>query len=593
MKCPNCKLENRDTARFCAVCGTPFTEAPQTPSAEEPIQPAPQSEVVAEPIQPMPQAEAPAEPIPESPQFETPEERAPKKSHKRLWIALGSVAAVIAICLVTWFTNLFGLRDLTTDFYIANFTSNEVRLQYSYGKLASNTGENLLKNLATTAESGSEVRSSSGSFSLTAGDSLAKLIPGNVISFENATVGINYSMTRDANRTVFTMELTDGAEALLNATYHIDYETKTMLLSMPELTDEVLEYKLPASPATDIDPEKLAIYLERALPEEEQLNELLSGCIEAAFSAMNEVESADAAYEVAGISQTATKLTFRLNSTTFTDILLSVVTYLEENEDLRSYLTDGYNAFYDYCVEIGREKELEGYTAKTFANEIFKALADIRNQILNDRAEFERNLGNHSIDWNTYVDGSNNILAVEFTSDSTVLFAGTAEDGNKHGFEFSYLLNGTQMLLLTAENTETDGLNNGLITLNTNGASLQLKFAQDRPDAAAITLSIFENDSELFTVKATGEMTDAKEISFPVATTEDPNVFTQAIDVNTLVKKLQESKNLRAFLSLFAASAIRQQQPIVSPSYGAQNITYYIYDENGNRTPIQDPTPYF
>ena len=186
MICPKCGLNNHDSFTFCAACGTPIAAQPapqpentwQQPAPQPENtwqQPAPQPENAWQPQpentwqQPAPQPENAWQPQPEN-GWQQPDNSMPpppKKSHKKLFITLGSIAAAIALILATWFGNLFGFRTWMTDFYISTFASPEVRLQYTYAKLAGKLGSAVSGVLETAADPGSVESTVSGTYTIT------------------------------------------------------------------------------------------------------------------------------------------------------------------------------------------------------------------------------------------------------------------------------------------------------------------------------------------------------------------------------------------------------------------------------------------
>jgi hypothetical protein len=101
--CTNCGSQLKDTAKFCASCGTPFVvpvQAEQQPAYEQP----PQQAQYAPPPPPQQYAQqAPA---------------APKKINMKLIIIAAAAAAVVVVLIAT---GVFGLAGGKTSGFLARF----------------------------------------------------------------------------------------------------------------------------------------------------------------------------------------------------------------------------------------------------------------------------------------------------------------------------------------------------------------------------------------------------------------------------------------------------------------------------------------
>ena len=646
MICPKCGLNNHDSFTFCAACGTPIAAQPAPQPENTWQQPAPQPENAWQ--QPAPQPEnawqqpAPqpenawqqSAPQPENAWQPQPENGwqqpdksmppPPKKSHKKLFITLGSIAAAIALILATWFGNLFGFRTWMTDFYISTFASPEVRLQYTYAKLAGKLGSAVSGVLETAADPDSVESTISGTYTITAGEGLKKLnIDPKMLNgldlqeLADTNIAMDYTVAVDGPAMALDVTLSESSNELIGAKICFDTEQQVMTLEIPQLDDEVYsvefdEFMDQSALAYLSSSETAMPMLDQMLPDEDLINTLLVGCIEAAFDAMGDVDEESTTFEANGVEQSATCLSVTIDGETVVDMLLGMITYLQESSDLENYVLDIVDAAKSSMGGMGVDMsgELDTISSDMIIRELDNAMEELYDEVEDQRDEIERSLNGFELEWATYVDGNNEIVALDFDLQGMRLFLASAENGGKQGIELALYredqrmggllgegdrsgdlftgdvwveVNGQEYVNLALDSfdmaTLAEGRINGTVTITSDklkGFALELTAKQSTSDSE-ITLSALYSGVPMVTVVGTVDSSNSANVSVPEATDE-----LEDFDPDDLEKLLDDSELIETLLEILPIKRAQIEEDSLLSSDDYYNDDYDYYDDYGS-----------
>ncbi len=339
MFCKQCGNELKEGATFCGTCGTKVeVESTTAPVEETAVEETPVEETsIAE----APTAEAPAATVPES----NVSYDMPKKKSK-----MPKILIIVAAVVVLLGGGFLLFKDAIMN-KLAAFGSPEAQLQTAYANTAKKWGE-LGAEIVTGINDATEKTEGtlSGKFSVTIGKDVKEMLESvsGVDLGKISTVFVSYQIAGNENEVLF--EATVGLEDknLLSMNMVMDMEEGRMAIAVPELSKTAIEFEFENDLGVDLEEftssmaqvSQYTEMLQKVLPEEELVEDMIPRYIGAMFEAITEAERKEETLEVEGVSQKATSLTIHINAELVKNIGIKLAEELENDKELESYLKD-------------------------------------------------------------------------------------------------------------------------------------------------------------------------------------------------------------------------------------------------------------
>ncbi len=418
MFCQNCGKQLPDDAKVCDACNASVEEAEVVEAQAQEVENTIEAEAVAE--------QSVAEASPESAQeaFEEPvfEEAPVKKSKKGLIVGIcAAVAVIVAAALLV--INSSALQG----FYFKTFGSDEDYFKFvEYKAFTEGTEEisNIYGELTDTLDA--EI-SSTADMKLEVSDEAIALLKQVVGDMDISWIkNINLEIEAEAENAKedLSLALKIGDETILDANAIVDMKEGGVYLALANLSDKYLAIENEATPEVS----KL-IYDEdfrKALPDEDELEEILNKYIKLAVDNIDNVSKDTEALEIDGIKQELTALEFKLTEKNSMEIAEAVLKELKKDEDVKTYIKDIEKAVKEYLGDEVPE-DLDFYDS--FKETVNEAIDEIKD------GEYDKDKA--VILWTDYVNNKHEIVGRSFESDGeAIVNYATVFNGDKFAFEF-------------------------------------------------------------------------------------------------------------------------------------------------------------
>lgn len=448
MFCVNCGKEISQLMKFCPHCGSPVA-APaekETPAVQEPeVQ---ETAPVAEPVQETPVQEVPvAEPVQETApvQEPAPQKKAPKKKKKPLfWVIVAAAVILLAVLGVAFGDNLF---------YAV--IPAETRLQLAYAGQVKTLAADVSTIYDQVLEGIDSSVTGTGELEVEVSEQFLKDALGQDLGVN--TLQLSYEMIQDMEQNRIGLEMTVSCQKtkLADLQVYLDMQAGEMIIHIPDVFQQPIRAEL------DMDYDAAAVSGMLAsmdfdfMPEGALIEKLLPKLVKVAVMEVDDVEAELDSFSAGGVKQTATCLTATITEETIYNMAIAVLKELKSDKDIKAVIKDFY-------AVMG---ESFGYYED--ADEFYKEYTDALSATIADLRDME---GDEEIcEILTYVDGNNDILAIELQAEGGKIFFGEAKKGAERGFELSVKVDGETMLLAKSKGTEKGKLYNGKFTLEYEG----------------------------------------------------------------------------------------------------------------------------
>lgn len=502
MFCNNCGKEISEGSLFCEGCGTPVAQpsvaekpAPEVMEAAAPEvveAAAPEVvETVAEAAEAAPvvvEPEAVAEPVVAEESVVQVVQPPVKKSHKKLWIVLGIVAAVIAALVACFF--LF--KDAIMGLFVS-FMPAEKQLQYTYSQAVKNFTADFTDVYTETLDATGKDQAATGS--------MVVELDGTLLSAaglpELNKVQLDYRIDSKPNNGLMGMSWTAKVKdtELLTMNMTVNTNDGTVTMELPGLIDGAVSMNLYEQSGMDsasaalskMDTEKI----KQLLPSADLLNTLLPKLTEVAFTSIKDVDSKKDTLSVNDVEQKATLLKVDITEEVLADMAIAVMRELKTNKDVKNYLQDS--------VDILADMEDELNLSIPDADEIYDEFTDMLDEGIKSLRDVD---GDEELaTFSTWVNSKFEILAIGFeVPDADVeLFIGKAQDGNNVGYQVSAHQQKNELLMILGEGTETKGKLDATFTVEFSGRELGT-FACSGFDTEALDKDGYLNGTFTFTL---------------------------------------------------------------------------------------------
>jgi len=641
MVCKNCGKELQNGEKFCDTCGwkveveEPVTEAPkaeeavatEAPKAEEAVATeAPKAEEAvaearkAETVQAAPQIEIPkmaeipvAPPVMPTVAPATPAKEK-KTLNKKAALIIGAVVAVLVLVLV-------GNWSLLANAMKKTFSSPEKYYQW----VEENTVEDAAKSAASIYSGylldSLQVYDMGGTGEVTlkldeAGQdmlSLAGLAGYDLSWLQSVTLsyeGYNKGLASQAN-----VGVSLGKNKLASFDAIVDMKSEAVYMAIPELSKTYIGVEMDEMDV-DMDADDAQETLDafkaicKKLPQEKQVQKLMSKYFKLALSAVEDVEMKNGKeLKAEGISQTCTRLEVTIDSATLADMMELMFEEMEEDKEIEKIIVK-------FCNELS-EQDIDGLDdidAEDIYEEFQDACADAAKM-------YGRYNGGDSEElvMTLYVDNKGVVrgrtieiddVTVKFlkphkgskfgyeasvTADGeTVALAGTGkESGGKVSGEFALEYNGTGIVDIAVKKFDTDALMDGNLKggftfkagsgigrlVGMSGVSmledLALTVNMDiSAKKASMSVALAEDDESWGSFSIASERKNGKKISVPsekktvfVEDAGDFEDYWETIDWDGFIKNLDKSDLPSEYVEIFEDLSDLDEDEILEELY--------------------------
>ena len=432
MFCEKCGTKLQDGELFCPNCGTPVKGRAVSDGGAQSIQPT-QPIQSAQPVPPINQ------PLPQTqPAQQDQKEKKAPKSHKKLFVTIGSVAAAAVVLVGGAFA--LKLPAKISNFFHKTVSSPEKYYQYvekeNAKELAGSAGS-LYQSLVLDSADLFEC-TSNASVTLAFGDGfdeifeLAENALGEDLSWLES-VFADCSITINGNQ--FALNLSGGLnqKSLLTLAGALDLEDGAAYLQIPELSDTYLgvdleDMDIPVDEALDYWEDFRDQYTKtiEALPSQGKIEKLVENYVKILSSCVDDADKRSATLKVEGVSQKCTVLEIEVTPQLIGDMLQAVLEEAQDDADLEDIIVETVDAF-------GGDGD-EAYDE--FLREV-----EYLSDNLGDFGDYDEDEG--TILLTLYVDGAGDVIGrlLEINSEEDDIAASfailTAENGGKFGSEIS------------------------------------------------------------------------------------------------------------------------------------------------------------
>ncbi len=591
MICAKCGQNMDENMKFCPNCGADVSAVETTPVAEATLL------VEATPvIESMPVVAA----VP----LVTPPQPPVKKKSKKGWIIAGvSVATVVALVLVCIFTPLISVIKNT---WVNLFYSPEQRMAYVYTSAADDIGEGIADAYgAVVNPANEEVSAVSGTIEVEVSSELMSMIPDIPAWLKSINkVAIDYAIEWDEDSQIgasLTAKV-KGAE-LATAKLYADVATGDMVVAVPGILTKPLKMNIaevfypvsiyknndsadssmqavaPTAQSTDMYQMLQSINFD-ALPSEEFVQKFISKIAKAAFAEIKDVEKSEDTFEASGVSQKATCLKAKITPETLINMASAALKAVKDDKDTEKVIVDFIDA---------NKTLFDGMSGE----EAYDAIAEMLDETIDELGDLDVNTDN-SLTLKTWVNFSNEILAIEADVEGAIVFIGKAQDGKDVGYD-AYVKNGDyvpfrisgkgteaknklnvtlaayaegeEYVKLTVKDLDTKQLDNGYINgefkLQPGEAlakempelkDFALRFVFEQSEKSAkMTADVLMNSVSLVTLRLTNALGEAGDVKLPSDAVSAQDFSEDMIDLNALMERLEQTGLTAIVQAVFGA----------------------------------------
>ncbi len=544
MFCKKCGQPIADGVKFCAACGEPVPKTVDV--AEVPV----------------------AEPMAETPAVEA----TPKKKGKKALIAvIVAAAAVVALAAVAIFTPLKNV--------FINMMSADKHMQYVYANLAEDAAGGFGKVYTVALKQEATAQAATGTMELQASEDVLKALASEAdvdLSGLNK-ISVDYRIEMDAQqRCLWAMGLKLQDKELAKLNLYIDIKNNKAVIEIPDLLKKPIEIPLDMadmSGASVLTMNSFENIDRQSLPDESFIQEIIPRLAEVALAQITDVERESDEFTAGGVTQSATCLTAKIDAKTALRMADAVLEELKVNESVKEVIIN----------VVDENEDLFGRTAdgEDMYDTFVDALGGVQDALDEEKDDLSAEDKKQAITLKTWVNFTNDILAVAVEFDGSELFYGMATDGNKLGFEvsgrdssevlfevkgngtltkgmlnadFVVSANGGEVLKMTVADLNLlglkDGLINGTLTFVPGGALVTeapmlkngaLKFTvKTTAESAEMTVDVLMQEKAIATLKLTETTAESKGITMPTDAVTVEEFTEDLLDAEAIMKRMKE-----------------------------------------------------
>ncbi len=554
MFCKQCGHSIADGMMFCPACGTAVEAA-----TVEMTQVVAEESAVAEPVY-QPVAEPVYQPVAEPVYQPVQKAKKGKKGLIATIVAVVAVVALAAVAILTPIKNVFiGLMPA------------EKHMQYVYANAAKTLGEDVGEVYGTVLSKTDASNATSGTFELQLASTLMSQIES-MIGVELGDlnkVAIDYAIVIDKdNECGYTLALKLQDKELLTLKMYLDLESGEAVIEVPDILEKPIKVDaIDPEELTSVDAALLTNLNTESLLDENYISELIPRLIRVSFEQITNVQRGKEAFKADSVEQTATCFDAYVTTQTVAKMANAVIEELKNDEGLK-------DAIIGFCDD--NAKLLGDVEGDEIYDSFTEALMDGQEELMD--VEDDKEL----FSFKTWVDGANDIIALEMTMQDGEIFIGKAMDGEEVGYEISATDGDTEMLSIVGEGTEKkdvlaaefivevegeeyiklvvedydlkkaeEGYLNGVFTLIPGKALTEME-SMIANAALKITTEMSENNAELIvdvqmqgaslgTIRLTAGIDEAADVTVPSGTIDAEDVTADMIDMQAILDKLEDA----------------------------------------------------
>ena len=392
MFCMKCGKQIGDGSKFCEFCGTAVVPVDAVASAEDTASVA---EVISNETVVLENTvtEAPVESSDIASEVKTPKKKMSKRKKIILAVSGTLVAAVATVVLIFYpYIENFIVKTFASDdtYYSYVETKNTERLASSVGSIASLFDRN------------SDLYNMRASFNVKIGEEVLKTLAARGdFSVDDikwlSDVGFSMTSAADKNAFAFLLGLDVGGKQALSIDVITDTKTGNLYLRIPQYDEKYLyidissflnnglyssnesnyygddfEDYLDADLDDYLDESAGGYFGESAvppimsstagvsydvlasiMPTEEQLTEMIAFYLEAALSAIDDVDQKSVTVKANGVSQSCTELSYVIDEDTVRDMLVAMLKEVKNDPNLKSVISKAFDGLKKYSQESG------------------------------------------------------------------------------------------------------------------------------------------------------------------------------------------------------------------------------------------------
>ncbi|MCH5340431.1 MAG: zinc ribbon domain-containing protein [Acetatifactor sp.] len=357
MFCEKCGTQLQDGEKFCPNCGTPVRAVTNSNGGT-------QQDAGLQPLSNMPGSMAAggevlsgngavqSQPVSDS-------EKPKKKSKKKLFVAIGAVAAAAVLGVVAFASEL---PSKISNLAHKTFSSSEDYYQHvekNNTKGVANSVGSVYQSVVLDSRDFFETTSNS-TITLTFGEGfndffkLAEGMIGEDLSWLKS-ISSSSSVTINGNKLSMDLSTSLNQDKLLSLIMALDLDEGAAFLQIPELSSTYLGVDLKKAMGISIDDvldswedfRKEYIEVIEALPSQDRIEKLISKYIEVATACVDDVNKKSVNLKVEGVSQKCTALEVAVTPHLIVDMLEAILDEAEDDSELEKLITDTVDALSD------------------------------------------------------------------------------------------------------------------------------------------------------------------------------------------------------------------------------------------------------
>jgi len=425
MYCAHCGKEISELVKFCPYCGA---------AAEQPA-----------PVEEAPAAEPAVQEAPAAPVQEAPASGGKLRGLPRKWLVIGAVVLIFALAAAAAIGGA-----------VASVASPQKQLLLAYAGAVSDVMEvtgRYYDDGLETMEKGAVLDASmelqvtelalTQALGMNPGVNSVKL-DCEAITDKNGSLGVD-------------LTLSSGKTELITLQAFLDAEAGNVVLAVPEVLSNPVLVDLGTAMEESVDYDA-APYVAQTLqdldmsflPEGEFLEELLPSLVKAALLEIDQVEKNKTEFTADGVTQKADCLTVTVTEVTLCNMANAVLEELKTDREIKRIITD----FYKLNGEL---LQIPYDSADEFYEEFVAVLADAQEELRYYEGDEEL------CRLHTWVNGDNEILAIQLLAGDIQVFAAKAKDGSNVGLEFNVKEDYQSLFAIKGQGTEKNGKFSGTL----------------------------------------------------------------------------------------------------------------------------------
>ena len=375
-------------------------------------------------------------------------------------------------------------------------------------------------------------------------------------------VNLSVATNNDGDSQQVKMGLGLGGKNVISTDCIVDTKNKEAYIAIPELSKKYL--KLELEDMGDINFDNIES-IKKALPDEEELNDLIEKYADIVINALDNVDLDDSTLDVNKVEQDCTELTLTISERQVLEICRELLKEAENDKELMELINDLVDTVVsltgetdvdvnDSIDELKEQIEDELDSLDGDGDEVF-TLVDYVNghhEIIGRAIEVE---GEEVVSYGMVKDGSDISYQIKIGEEFVV--TGEAEEsGDKLDGEFVTKSNDEELLIIQTKDFDVEEFE-GTLTLkpgasladvsdssmpiSVSDVALQLNFLKEGAD-----IKLLLQGEDLLTVSANSESEDSKDISIPddVCDATDETAMSEyflSVDINSIIDNLKDA----------------------------------------------------